>query len=113
MDGFPNCIFPYLNVTETFGSNVGGPKNACTVVIVDNGCGGTESGQKVHIFKDVADVENVFGAFVGGINFCFGGASGCDCLSFRSPVKGAIEPLDVVGHGSGVEEREIWRLAFD
>ena len=81
-DGFANGILPDLDMTKTFGRHVGGPGNACLVVVVDGCGGGAKDGVKVEIFEDVADVKDVFRAFIGGVYFRFCCAARCDGLSF-------------------------------
>ena len=64
------------------------------MIIVVYGSGvGAKGGEKTEIFKDVSEVKDVFGAFIGGVNFRFGGAACCDSLTFGYPMERAVEPL--------------------
>ena len=42
---FPYCVFSDLNMAESLCSHVGGPKDACIVIVVYGGGFGTEGGE--------------------------------------------------------------------
>ena len=51
-------------------------------------------------------MEDIFGAFIRGVDFSLGSTSSRDGLSFGLPVEGTVEPLNKAGHGARFEKVE-------
>ena len=80
-DALPYCIFSVLHMSEALSCHVTGPLYTGSIVVVENCSGKGEKRQKEHIFEKEADVKDVFGAFIRGVNFGLGSASSGDGLS--------------------------------
>ena len=92
LDLFANSVFANLDVAEAFGGHAVGPGDAGGVVVVDDGGPGHVFGVEIEIAEDIVKILEKFDAFVGGIDFCFGGAAGGDGLATRGPVDRAVDP---------------------
>ena len=79
-------------MTKAFGSKGVGPGDASGIVVVNDGGARHDDVVEVEFFKDVVEMLDVFDAFVGGVDFGFGGATGGDGLAARRPVNGAVNP---------------------
>ena len=51
----------------------------------------------------MAEAENFFNTFIGGVYLCFGGTTGSDLLSSTTPIDRAVKEEDIFRDGSCLE----------
>ena len=75
---FANCIFSNLEMAKAFCGGVARPGDTGFVVIVDGGRRGHDGISEIETLNDKGEVKKAFGALVGGVDFGFCRAPGCD-----------------------------------